>query len=233
MPQSLASAIDGKTSATAKPVTVLIVDDHQIVREGLNAILGEDPAIQIIGEAADGIEGIEEALRLQPDVVLMDVQMPKMTGIEAAAQLKTLLPAARVVMLTMYSNDMYLVEAVRAGAVSYVLKDASRELLCETIKSAYAGHILIRSDMLRQALTGLVNNPAHTNSPNNQLHNLSDREIEVLKLVTEGYSNREIGTTLFISEGTVKKHIQSIITKLGAIDRTQAAVKAVRAGLVK
>jgi DNA-binding NarL/FixJ family response regulator len=232
IPQAVIPIIDEK-NPVAEVVTVLIVDDHQIVREGLYTILNEDPAIQVIGEAADGMSGIEEALRLQPDVVLMDVQMPGMTGIEATAQLKAQLPMVRVVMLTMYSNDTYLIEAVRVGAVSYVLKDASKELLCETIKNASAGHILIRSDMLRQALTGLVNTPNHANASVSQFQNLSGREIEVLKLVTEGYSNREIGTTLFISEGTVKKHIQSIITKLGAIDRTQAAVKAVRAGLVK
>jgi DNA-binding NarL/FixJ family response regulator len=232
MLQSSIPVIDVKKPATTV-VTVLIVDDHQIVREGLYTILSEDPAIQVIGEAADGMSGIEEALRLQPDVVLMDVQMPGMTGIEATAQLKAQLPMVRVVMLTMYSNDTYLIEAVRAGAVSYVLKDASKELLCETIKNASAGHILIRSDMLRQALTGLVNTPNQANSSASQFQSLSGREIEVLKLVTEGFSNREIGATLFISEGTVKKHIQSIITKLGAIDRTQAAVKAVRAGLVK
>jgi len=216
--------------------TVLIVDDHQLIREALKVILNEDPAIQVFGEACNGAEAVEQALALQPDVVLMDVQMPGMSGIEAAARIKSQLPFTQVVMLTMHSTANYVVEAVRAGAVGYVLKDASKELLCETLKNASAGHILIKSEVLRQALTGLVRLPhsprGKTNGYPNAAPQLSEREIEVLRLVTEGQTNRQIGVGLSISEETVKKHIQSIIAKLGALDRTHAAVKAVRAGLI-
>jgi len=233
--------VDAKLSARSlqvslvKPITVLIVDDHQLVREGFRAVLNEDPAIQVIGEAGDGAEGIELALRLEPDVILMDIQMPQVNGLEAAAQIKAQLPCTKVVMLTVYSNDSYVIEAVRAGAAGYVLKDSSSKLLCETIKNVYAGHVMIKSEMLRQALNGLVNNPRRYSKQPGQypmVQPLSDRETQVLKLVMEGQTNRRIGISLCITEATVKKHIQSIITKLGALDRTHAAVKAIRSGII-
>jgi len=220
-----------------KTITVLVVDDHQLIRDGLRAMLNEDPEIQVVGEAKDGEEGVELALQLEPEVILMDIQMPKVNGIEATNRLKTLLPSAKVIILSMYSNDAYVVQAVRVGAVGYALKDSSRELLCETIKNVSAGHILIRNDMLRQALNGLVNNPRRSTSFGGQsvsmtTQNLSERETEVLKLVTEGQTNRQIAGSLFITEATVKKNIQSIVAKLDALDRTHAVAKAMRAGLI-
>ncbi|MEI6044083.1 MAG: response regulator transcription factor [Chloroflexota bacterium] len=218
-----------------KPISVLLVDDHQLIREGLSIMLNEDPDIQVIGEAGNGEEGIELALRLLPDVILMDIQMPKISGIEAANRIKNQLPSVKIIMLTMYSTDAYIIQAVRAGAVGYALKDSSRELLCETIKNVFAGHVMIRSEMLRQALSRLVNNSRRgvfDSDSHATIQNLSERETEVLKLVTEGQTNRQIGSNLFISEATVKKHIQSIISKLDALDRTNAVAKAMRSGLI-
>lgn len=161
--------------------------------------------------------------------------MPGMNGIEATIRLKAQLPCTRVVMLTMYSADTNIIESVRAGAVGYVLKDASKELLCETIRNANAGHVLVKSEMLRHALTVMANVRGQALARGGEglaNYHLSERELDVLKLVTEGWTNRQIGTSLMISEETVKKHMQNIITKLGAQDRTNAAVKAIRSGLV-
>ena len=216
-------------------ISILIVDDHEIIREGLQTMLGDEALFKVVGEARNGVEAIEQALLLRPNVVLMDILMPDMNGIEATVQLKKLLPATNVIMLTMYGSDTYVVEAIRAGAIAYVLKDASKELLFETIKNANAGHVLVKSDMLRNALSVMVNFYSRPHSNSSQAfatRHLSEREIDVLKLVTEGQTNRQIAGVLLISEETVKKHIQGIISKLGAIDRTHAAVKAVRAGLV-
>jgi DNA-binding NarL/FixJ family response regulator len=218
-----------------KTISVLIVDDHQLIREGLCAMLNEDPEIHVIGEARDGEEAVELALQLVPEVILMDIQMPKLNGIEASSRIKAQLPCVKLIMLTMYSSDACIIQAVRVGAVGYALKDSSRELLCETIKNVSAGHVLIQSDMLRQALNGLVNNSRRSHLQFGQTmlnQSLSDRETEVLKLVTEGHTNRQIGSSLYITEATVKKHIQSIITKLDAMDRTHAVAKAMRAGLI-
>ncbi|NWJ47842.1 MAG: response regulator transcription factor [Chloroflexi bacterium] len=217
------------------PITVLIVDDHQIVLEGLRSILSEDPGVSVVGEARDGAEAIAQALKYKPNVILMDIMMPGMNGIEATIRLKAQLPCTRVVMLTMYSADTNIIESVRAGAVGYVLKDASKELLCETIRNANAGHVLVKSEMLRHALTVMANVRGQALARGGEglaNYHLSERELDVLKLVTEGWTNRQIGTSLMISEETVKKHMQNIITKLGAQDRTNAAVKAIRSGLV-
>jgi DNA-binding NarL/FixJ family response regulator len=223
---------------TARKVKVLVADDYQLIREGLRFILNDTSYIQVTGEARDGAEAVKLARELNPDVVLMDVEMPgNISGLEATALIKESLPDVQIVMFTAHSNSNYVVEAVKAGAVGYVLKDASRELLCETIKNANAGHILIRSDILREALCEVMGMPKRIGLPvttrvaplNNEL---SERETKILQLVTEGQTNRQIGVNLSISEETVKKHIQHIITKMDAQDRTHAAVKAVRAGLV-
>ncbi|NWJ97855.1 MAG: response regulator transcription factor [Chloroflexi bacterium] len=220
------------TQPPSKAITVLIVDDSTLIREGVRIILSRDPEIEVVGEAKDGVEALEQTLQLKPDVVLMDIEMPKMNGIDATRHLKAQLPLTQVVMLTLHSSDDCVIGAIRAGAVGYVLKDASKDLICETVKHAKAGHVLIKGEMLRHALSGLVNLEAYTRTSSRVVQELSNREIEVLKLVAEGETNRQIGNKLFIAEVTVKKHLQSIISKLGALDRTHAAVKAVRAGLV-
>ncbi len=224
------------SSSPLKKISVLITDDYQVIREGLKRILEEDPEIEVIGEAENGVQGVEKAIQLKPDIVLMDIEMPEMNGIEATGLIKAQNSAIQVIMLTSFTADTYIVEAIRAGAVGYLLKNASKTLLLETIRGATAGQVLINSDMLREALTGLVNSSNKLrSSPGGNLigQHLTEREMEVLKQVTEGLTNRQIGIKLSISEETVKKHIQSIIGKLGALDRTHAAVKAVRSGLVE
>jgi DNA-binding NarL/FixJ family response regulator len=216
-------------------ITVLLVDDHQILREGLCAMLNENPTIKVVGEAKDGDEAVTQALKLKPDVVLMDIQMPLVNGIAAASQLKTQLPSAKVIMLSMYSNNAYIIGAIRAGAVGFILKDSSKELLTETIKNVYAGHVMIKSDILRLALNGLVGNSRQHYLPSDHClvsQLLTERETEVLVQVMEGQTNRRIGDSLCITEATVKKHIRSIVIKLDAQDRTHAVVKAIRAGII-
>lgn len=218
-------------------IKVLLADDHPVVREGLRIMLSTAPDIEVISEeAGDGFEAVEKANKHRPDVVLMDLRMPKMDGIEATRCIKSQLPNTLVIILTIYDNDAYIVDAVRAGAGGYLLKDASKDLLIHTIRAVKSGGMLIKTNLLREAILGLADATGDESkekhisatSPNG----LTPRERDVLRLVVDGQSNKEIGRTLFISEDTAKKHVQTILSKLGVSDRTQAAVKAVRAGLV-
>ena len=218
-------------------IKVLLVDDHPVVREGIRTMLSTAPDIEVISEeAGDGFEAVEKANEHRPDVVLMDLHMPKMDGLEATRCIKSQLPNTLVIILTIYDNDAYIVDAVRAGAGGYLLKDASKDLLIHTIRAVKSGGMLIKTNLLREAMlsladaTGDESKEKHISatSPNG----LTPRERDVLRLVVDRQSNKEIGRTLSISEDTAKKHVQTILSKLGVSDRTQAAVKAVRAGLV-
>ena len=219
------------------PVRVLIVDDHPVVREGFRTMLATDQAIDVIGEATDGLEAVAKVAELEPDVVLMDIVMPNLDGIEAARRIKDQNPSTVVIMLTIYDNDAYVVDAVRAGGSGYLLKDVSRDLLIHTIRAATSGGTLIKTGLLYEAISGLVGpdgKQRRGDSPTTTGHDeLTPREQEVLKLVAEGRTNKEIGRALSIAEDTAKKHVQSIIAKLGASDRTHATLKAARAGLIK
>lgn len=218
-------------------IRTLIVDDHPVVREGFRAMLATDQAIEVIGEARDGLEAVAMVAEHQPDVVLMDIVMPNLDGIEATRRIKDQRPSTAVIMLTIYDNDAYVVDAVRAGASGYLLKDASRDLLIHTIRAASSGGTLIKTSLLYEAISGLVGaNPKQRkgdSSRANGCEELTEREREVLKLVAEGRTNKEIGKALAMAEDTAKKHVQSIIAKLGASDRTHATLKAARAGLIK
>jgi len=190
--------------------------------------------IEVVAEAGDGFEALEKAKEHQPHVVLMDIRMPNMDGIEATQRIKHQLPSTSVIVLTIYDNHAYIVDAVKAGADNYLLKDASKDLLIHTIRAASSGGMLVRSSLLRDAVlsspyaTGdqLRGKPEDTIA----LAQLAPRERDVLKLVTEGHTNKEIGKELGITEDTIKKHMKSIIVKLGVTNRTSAATKAVRAG---
>jgi len=218
-------------------IKVLLVDDHPVVREGLRTMLATTPDIEVVAEASDGLEAIEKANEHQPHVILMDIRMPNLDGLEATRRIKSQLASTSVIVLTVYDNDAYVVDAVRSGAGGYLLKDASKDLLIHTIRVVNSGGMLIKTSLLREAILNSANVTAgqskekHTDA--RALSGLTPREREVLRLVIEGQSNKEIGRTLSISEDTAKKHVQTILSKLGVSDRTQAAVKAVRAGLVE
>ena len=216
---------------------VLLVDDHPVVREGLRTMLGTVSDIEVVAEASDGCEAIEKAKELQPNVVLMDLRMPNLDGLEATRRIKRQLPATSVIVLTMYDNDAYIVDAVRAGAGGYLLKDASKDLLVHTIRAVSSGATLIRTNLLYEAMSplGASKNGSRKSevSTIEGLEVLTPREQEVLKLVAEGRTNKDVGKELSITEDTVKKHMQNIIAKLNASGRTEAAMKATRAGIIK
>jgi two-component system NarL family response regulator len=216
-------------------IKVVLVDDHPVVREGLRTMLSTAPDIEVIAEAGDGLEAIDKANEHRPHVVLMDLRMPNMDGIEATRRIKSQLPSTSVIVLTIYDNEAYVVDAVRAGAGGYLLKDASKDLLLHTIRAVNSGGMLIKASLLREAVLSLsdASGDRLKEKPGDStaLDQLTPRERDVLRLLIRGRSNKEIGQALCISEDTAKKHVQTIMLKLGVSDRTQAAVKAVRAGL--
>lgn len=225
-----------ETSVPQTPISVLLVDDHLVVREGLRTMLAKDRGVEVVGEASSGEEAIQKVDDLHPQVVLMDIRLPGMSGIEAAQQVKEAHAAVSVIVLTMYDSEMYVIEAIRAGAAGYLTKDCSRELLSHAIRSVVEGGTLVRGELLRHAIEGLPR--GHRNHKEGEagspgMHLLTERELEVLRLVTEGFVNKQIARKLVLAEVTVKKHIQSIMAKLGASDRTHAAILAIRLGLVE
>ncbi len=218
-------------------IQVLIADDHPVVREGVRAMLKTDEGIEIVGEACSGLEVVTKTGELLPNVVLMDIVMPNLDGLEATRRIKKQYPGIAVIMLTIYADKAFVIDAIQAGAGGYLLKDASRDLLCHTIKAVNSGGILIKTSLLREAMATLVEMaPGHQERGAAALIGVEEftpREQEVLKLLANGQTNRGIAKGLNIAEETAKKHVQTIIAKLGASDRTQAAVKAIRIGLVK
>ncbi|MFQ5814323.1 MAG: response regulator [Anaerolineae bacterium] len=219
------------------PIKTLIVDDHPVVREGFRTMLATDQAIEVVGEASDGLEAIAKVAEQEPDVVLMDILMPNLDGIEATRRIKDQRPSTVVIMLTVYNSDAFVVDAVRAGASGYLLKDTSRDLLIHTIRAATNGGTMIKTSLLYEAISGLIG-PDGTQHRGESLtgagyEKLTDREREVLALVAEGRTNKEIGKALAMAEDTAKKHVQNVIAKLGASDRTHATMLAARAGLIK
>jgi NarL family two-component system response regulator LiaR len=213
---------------SAAPIRVLIVDDHGVVREGLRAYLELEPDIQVIGEARDGQEGVKRAQELHPDVVLMDLVMPRMDGVEATAAIKLHHPEAHVIVLTSFLDDDRVVPAIKAGATSYLLKDVAAADLIRAIRGARAGQAQLHPEVARR-LMKQVTTPRRVEAATQ----LTDREREVLQLLAEGRSNKEIARSLVVSERTVKGHVSNILGKLGLQDRTQAALYAVRHGLAR
>jgi two-component system, NarL family, response regulator LiaR len=204
---------------------VLVVDDHEVVREGLRAFLELQDGIDVAGEAADGEEAIAAAERLEPDVVLMDLVMPKLDGLAAMRGLRDRVPRARVIVLTSFLDDDKLLPALRAGAAGYLLKNAPPPELARAVRAAHAGEALLDPVVAAR----LVETLAGDGDP---LDRLTPREREVLELIGRGFPNKRIARRLEVSEKTVKTHVGHVLAKLGVTDRTQAAVVAVRAGLV-
>lgn len=205
-------------------IRIIIADDHSVVRQGLRMFLGLDPELDVVGEAANGQEALERARQLRPDVVLMDLIMPVMDGITAIAALRRELPDTEIIALTSVLEDEKVIGAVRAGAMGYLLKDTHAEDLCRAIKAAAAGQVQLSP----QAAARLLREVKAPDNP----ETLTDREAEVLRLLAKGRSNKEIAQALIIGEKTVKTHVSNILAKLNVPSRTQAALFAVRIGMV-
>ncbi len=209
-----------------EPIRILLVEDQTLMRQGLKTILDLEPGLHVVGEASDGEAGVPAALELRPDVILMDVQLPKLNGVEATAAICAAWSQARVIILTTFDRDDYVFRGVRAGAVGYLLKDAPATHLIDTIRRVHAGEVFIQPAIASRLLRELVR---PQESP---LDALSEREREVLVLLAQGAANRDIAEKLYITEGTVKNHVSNILAKLQAENRTRAADIARRYGLV-
>lgn len=214
-----------------KPITVLLADDQRLMREGLATLLALAADIEIVGQAADGQEAIDLARRLRPDVILMDIQMPRVNGIAATQAIKAAQPEIKIIMLTTFSDDEYLMAGLRAGAIGYLLKDMPSEQLAEAIRSAARGQSPIGPEMARK-LVNLFTQAPSSAPKSTVVSELSEREIEVLRLIAAGSSNKEIAEQLFIAEGTAKNHVSNILSKLEARDRAQAVARAKELGLM-
>ncbi len=211
-----------------EPITVLIVDDHAVVRRGLRSFLESEGDIEVVGEAANGAEAIEKVQELLPEVVLMDLVMPGMDGVDTIRRVSQISPASRVLVLTSFSEDDMVFPSIRAGAMGYLLKDVPAEDLGRAIRSVARGEFLLHPDIAGKVIDEF-RTPQATVPP---MTDLTPREIEVLTLIAQGYSNKEIANSLCIAIRTVKAHVSNILSKLHAMDRTQAALYAVRQGLV-
>ena len=213
----------------ADAIRVMIVDDHALFRRGLNMVLQEEDDIEVVGEAGDGHEALTTAEEAMPDVVLMDVRMPKRSGIEATTQMKDLLPNCKILMLTISDEEADLYEAIKAGASGYLLKEISIEEVANAVRAVHAGQSLISPSMASKLLSEFATMVKKTDDRQTfPAPRLTNRELEVLKLVAKGANNRDIAKELFISENTVKNHVRNILEKLHLHSRMEAVVYAVR-----
>jgi len=212
----------------------LIADDHALFRRGIQMVLDQEPDIQVVGEASDGTEAVTKAQELMPDVILMDVRMPGRSGIAATAEIKELVPHARILMLTTSDEESDLYDAIKAGASGYLLKEISIEEIADAIRSVWAGQSRISPQMASKLLNEFAAMSKRADDkPTMPAPRLTARELEVLQLVAEGLNNREIGKRLFISENTVKNHIRNILEKLHLHSRMEAVVYAVREKIIE
>jgi DNA-binding NarL/FixJ family response regulator len=229
---SAASAVDGPVDGSdERPLRVLIVDDHDFFRTGLRSLLTAHPGIDVVGEASDGAAGIELYARREPDVVLMDLNMPVLSGVEATRRLIAQRPDARVLMLTVSADDKDVLDAVRAGASGYLLKEAVIDEVVRGISAVASGQFLASPRVTRSLATAAEDAAVRTERVEQAAGSLSERELGVLRLIAEGKGNNDIGQELHISPSTVKHHVGEILDKLGVENRVEAAVYAVRSGL--
>ena len=221
---------DSETISSQKmdQIRILIVDDHAVVREGLRSFIQTKPDMEVVGEAADGIEAVEKALALEPDVILLDIVMPRLDGVGTIDQLNKEDCNARILVITSFAEDEHIFPAIKAGALGYLLKDSKPQELIQAIRDVYRGEPHLHATVARKLMDELSREPdlPPTEEP------LTDRELEVLTLIAQGYSNREIGEQLQLSERTVGKYASNILDKLHLANRTQAALYALRKGIV-
>jgi NarL family two-component system response regulator LiaR len=222
-----------------RPIRLLIVDDHAIVRDGIRSLLSTEPDIEVVGEADNGRDAVSRALQLRPEVILMDLLMPEMGGIEATRHIIADWPGARILVLTSFAADDKVFPAIKAGAMGYLLKDSPSEDLVRAIHQVHRGESSLHPKIARRLLQELsgARRPEPTATPErfgeDLVEPLTEREIEVLKLVARGLSNRQIAEQLVVTEGTVRAHVSNILGKLHLASRTQATLYALRKGLVK
>ncbi|HEY9371394.1 response regulator transcription factor [Streptomyces sp.] len=223
------------TSSTGGPIRVLIADDQMMVRQGFTVLLNAEPDLEVVGQAVDGLDAVSRVAEKLPDVVLMDIRMPELGGIEATRRITAAHPEIRVLVLTTFDLDEYVYEALRAGASGFLLKDASADQLAEAVRVVAAGDALLAPGVTRRLIaefSRLSGEPPRAPSMR-RVGDLTERETEVLALIAQGLSNAEIAGQLVVAEQTVKTHVGRILVKLGARDRTQAAVFAYETGLVR
>jgi two-component system, NarL family, response regulator LiaR len=217
---------------SSTPIRLLICDDQAIVCEGLKAILSTVPGMQVVGIAHNGAEALEKIPFALPDIVLMDLKMPVMNGVQATRVIREQFPDVRVLVLTTYDTDEWVIDAVRSGASGYLLKDTPREDLVRAIGDTVKGRSHIDPQVAGKLLTHVAKQPVPSLSDQKILSELSDREREILRLLGRGFNNAEIAQSLFLTEGTVKNYVSTVLSKLKVTDRTQAALFAMRVGLV-
>lgn len=208
-------------------IRILMADDHPVVRRGLRTLISSEPGMELVDEAADGVEAVEKVKTHQPDVILLDLMMPRMGGLEAIAEIKKINPDARILILTSFAEDDKVFPAIKAGALGYLLKDSSPDELLEAIRDVYRGESSLHPTIARKLINEL-NQPSDlppTTDP------LTEREVGILKLVAQGLTNHEIAQRLVLSEWTVRTHVRNILDKLHLANRTQAALYALREGL--
>lgn len=207
-------------------IRVLLVDDQALFREALHTLLSVQPELDVVGEAGDGAEALRLAKELQPDVVLMDLQMPIMDGVAATRRLQAEQPTCRVIVLTTFDDDEYVFEGLRAGAIGYLLKDAPAKKLVEAIQAAARGESFLQPSIAAKVVAEFTRQSAPRPTAQPLVEPLTSRELDILRLLAQGQNNKEIADELVITEGTVKNHVTNILGKLGVRDRTQAALKA-------
>ncbi|HLL40766.1 MAG TPA: response regulator transcription factor [Rubrobacteraceae bacterium] len=231
-----------KNEASPTPARVLIADDHSLVREGMRAMLAREPGLEVVGEAENGRQALEMCRELRPDLVLMDVRMPKLDGMAATQAIKEEYPSISVLIVTTHESPEYLMDAIRAGAAGYVLKDSTKQELLDAVRRVLDGESPLNQELAMQLLQRLTDEdrrqterPVESGKKRREerlAEPLTDREVEVLRLLVLGKTNREVAQSLRLSLSTIKSHVQRLITKLGVSDRTQAAVRAVELGLL-
>lgn len=212
---------------TNRPICILIVDDHTVVRDGLKALISAEPGMKVIGEAGDGLEAVSIARDSQPDVVLLDLVMPRMDGVQATLEIKKVYPQARILVLTSFSEDHMVVSAIRAGAIGYLMKDTSSEELLQAIRETYRNQPVLGPEIARKLMEELQGGESQAGN----VASLTDREVEILQQMALGLTNQEIADVLVLSERTVRTHVTNILAKLGLSNRTQAVLYALRAGI--